>query len=60
MDNHDYLVDNVNSKSPVDDNHEVGHTHMCSNQQGESTEDCSYPQSGACGECDTTIQSFFI
>lgn len=55
MDNHDYLVDNVNSKNPVDGNHEVGNTHMCSYQQGESTENCSYHQNDACGDVRTFI-----
>ena len=47
MDNHDYLVDNVNSKSPVDRDHEVRLTQMCSYQQDESTENCSFQQCGA-------------
>ena len=47
MDNHDYLVDNVNSKSPVDSDHEVRSTQMCSYQQDESTENCSFQQCGA-------------
>ena len=50
MDNHDYLVDNVNSKSPVDRDHEVRLTQMCSYQQDESTENCSFQQCGACGD----------
>lgn len=49
MDNHEYLVDNVNSKSPVDRDHEVRSTQMCSYQQDESTENCSFQQCGACG-----------
>lgn len=49
MDNHDYLVDNVNSKSPVDSDHEVRCTQKCSYQQDESTENCSFQQYGACG-----------
>ncbi len=44
IDNHDYLVDNVNSKSSVDRNNEVDTTHMCSYRQGESTQNCSYYQ----------------
>ena len=44
---HDYLVDNVNSKSPVDSDHEVRSTQMCSYQQDESTENCSFQQCGA-------------
>ena len=48
MDNHDYLVDNVNSKSPVDSDHEVRSTQMCSYQQDESTENCSFQQCDAC------------
>ena len=44
MGNHDYLVDNVNSKSPVDRDHEVRSTQMCSYQQDESTENCSFQQ----------------
>lgn len=44
MDNHDYLVDNVNSKSPVDRDYEVRSTQMCSYQQDELTENCSYHQ----------------
>ena len=48
MDNHDYLVDNVNSKSPVDSDHEVRSTKICSYQQDESTENCSFQQCGAC------------
>ena len=47
MNKHDYLVDNVNSKSPVDSNHEVRSTKMCSYQQDESTENCSFQQCGA-------------
>lgn len=50
MNKHDYLVDNVNSKSPVDSNHEVRSTQMCSYQQDESTENCSFQQCGACGD----------
>ena len=49
MNKHDYLVDNVNSKSPVDSDHEVRSTQMCSYQQDESTENCSFQQCGACG-----------
>ena len=48
MNKHDYLVDNVNSKSPVDSDHEVRSTQMCSYQQDESTENCSFKQCGAC------------
>lgn len=47
MNKHDYLVDNVNSKSPVDSDHEVRSTQMCSYQQDESTENCSFQQCGA-------------
>ena len=47
MNKHDYLVDNVNSKSPVDSDHEVRSTKMCSYQQDESTENCSFQQCGA-------------
>ena len=47
MNKHDYLVDNVNSKSPVDSDHEVRPTKMCSYQQDESTENCSFQQCGA-------------
>ena len=47
MDNHDYLVDNVNSKSPVDSDHEVRCTQKCSYHQDESTENCSFKQCGA-------------
>ena len=50
MDNHDYLVDNVNSKSPVDSDHEVRCTQKCSYQQDESTENCSFQQCGARGD----------
>ena len=50
MDNHDYLVDNVNSKSPVDGNNQIEYTNMCSYQQGESTENCSFQRNGACGD----------
>ncbi len=50
MDNHDYLVDNVNSKSLVDSDHEVDITQMCSYQQGELTENCSYHQTDTCGD----------
>ena len=50
MDNHDYLVDNVNSKSPVDRDYEVRSTQMCSYQQDESTENCSFQQCGARGD----------
>lgn len=51
MNKHDYLVDNVNSKSPVDSDHEVRSTQMCSYQQDESTENCSFQQCGAFGMC---------
>lgn len=47
MNKHDYLVDNVNSKSLVDRDHEVRSTQMCSYQQDESTENCSFQQCGA-------------
>ncbi len=60
MDNHDYLVDNVNSKSPVDRDYEVRSTQMCSYQQDESTENCSFQQYGACGECDTTTSEKYL
>ena len=50
MNKHDYLVDNVNSKSPVDRDHEVRPTKMCSYQQDESTENCSFQQCGARGD----------
>lgn len=56
MDNHDYLVDNVNSKSPVDSDHEVRSTQMCSYQQDESTENCSFQQCGACGNCSIDVK----
>ena len=51
MNKHDYLVDNVNSKSPVDRDHEVRSTQMCSYQQDESTENCSFQQCGARRDC---------
>ena len=50
MNKHDYLVDNVNSKSLVNSDHEVRSTQMCSYQQDESTENCSFQQCGACGD----------
>ncbi len=50
MNKHDYLVDNVNSKSPVNSDHEVRCTQKCSYQQDESTENCSFKQCGACGD----------
>lgn len=50
MNKHDYLVDNVNSKSPVNSDHEVRSTQMCSYQQDESTENCSFQQYGARGD----------
>lgn len=53
MNKHDYLVDNVNSKSPVNSDHEVHSTQMCSYQQDESTENCSFQQCGACGDGDS-------
>ena len=49
MNKHDYLVDNVNSTSPVNSDHEVRCTQKCSYQQDESTENCSFKQCGACG-----------
>ena len=59
MNKHDYLVDNVNSKSPVDRDHEVRSTQMCSYQQDESTENCSFQQCGACGDgCGTTTERY--
>lgn len=57
MDNHDYLVDNVNSKSPVDSNHEVRSTKICSYQQGELTENCSYHQDDTCGVCSIDVKA---
>lgn len=60
MDNHDYLVDNVNSKSPVDRDHEVRLTQMCSYQQDESTENCSFQQCGACGDCGGTTTERYL
>ena len=60
MDNHDYLVDNVNSKSPVDSDHEVRSTQMCSYQQDESTENCSFQQYGACGMRDTAPTDRYV
>ena len=56
MDNHDYLVDNVNSKSPVVSDHEVHSTQMCSYQQDESTENCSFQQCGARGNCSIDVK----
>lgn len=51
MNNHEYLVDNEDSKSSVY-NEIVGEsTEMCSYQQGELTENCSYHQSGAFRMC---------
>ena len=50
MDNHDYLVDNVNSKNPVDSHHKVPFSQMCSYQQDELTQNCSYCQADTCGE----------
>lgn len=44
MDNHDYLVDNEDSKSSVDNDYAGEFTQMCSYQQDESTENCSYLQ----------------
>ena len=44
MDKHDYLVDNEDSKSSVDNDHAGESTQMCSYQQDELTENCSYRQ----------------
>ena len=60
MNKHDYLVDNVNSKSPVDSDHEVRSTQMCSYQQDESTENCSFQQYGACGMRDTAPTDRYV
>ena len=57
MNKHDYLVDNVNSKSPVDSDHEVRSTQMCSYQQDESTENCSFQQCGARGDGSVDVKS---
>lgn len=48
MDNHDYLVDNEDSKSSVDNEYAVESTGMCSYQQDELTENCSYHQAATC------------
>ena len=60
MDNHDYLVDNVNSKSPVNSDHQVDATKVCSYQQGESTKNCSFPRIGACGDGGTSTAERFV
>ena len=60
MNKHDYLVDNVNSKSPVDSDHEVRSTQMCSYQQDESTENCSFQQCGACGDVCVAMSHQFL
>ena len=60
MNKHDYLVDNVNSKSPVDSDHEVRSTKICSYQQDESTENCSFQQCGARGDRHMSTQGEFI
>lgn len=57
MNKHDYLVDNVNSKSPVERDHEVRSTQKCSYQQDESTENCSFQQCGACGGNNSVAES---
>lgn len=48
MDKHDYLVDNEDSKSSVDNDHAGESTQMCSYQQDELTENCSYRQDDTC------------
>lgn len=58
MDKHDYLVDNEDSKSSVDNDHAGESTQMCSYQQDELTENCSYRQDDTCGDhsCTTSDQ----
>jgi hypothetical protein len=51
MDKHDYLVDNEDSKSSVDNDHAGESAQMCSYQQDELTENCSYRQDDTCGIC---------
>lgn len=50
MNNHEYLVNNEDSKSSVDNEIAGEYTQMCSYQQGELTENCSYRQSDTCGD----------
>lgn len=50
MDKHDYLVDNEYSKSSVDNDHAGESAQMCSYQQDELTENCSFCQDDTCGD----------
>jgi len=50
MDKHDYLVDNEDSKSSVDNDHAGESAQMCSYQQDELTENCSYRQDDTRGD----------
>lgn len=49
MNKHDYLVDNEYSKSSVDNDHVGESAQMCSYQQDELTENCSFCQDDTCG-----------
>ena len=51
MNKHDYLVDNEYSKSSVDNDHVGESAQMCSYQQDELTENCSFCQDDTCGVC---------
>lgn len=55
MNNHENLVDNEDSKSSARNEIAGEYNQMCSYQQGELTENCSYHQSATCGDVRTTI-----
>ncbi len=49
MDNHDYLVNNEERNNSLENEHVEDSKHMCSYQQNELTEKCSYCQVDTCG-----------
>ena len=60
MDNHDYLVDNEDSKSSVNHDHAVQPAKVCSYQQGETTENCSFPRIATCGDSSVAFKERLI
>lgn len=51
MKNHENLVNNKDSKISIENEIEEEYKDDCSYQQGELTENCSYPQSGTRRDC---------
>lgn len=53
-------MDNINSKSPANSDHQVDATKVCSYQQGESTKNCSFPRIGARGNNSVATKRYLV